>query len=132
MARYKKEDVFPIEIPCPYYEGGGEYRFQDIWLEHRPKEKTWFGYDVIIHDSKTVELIGYEPGRRYCDHYRGDEFFRKTVGVAASLTKPFIEARLRRLAEERLAEEERIQRETVINQYMYEIRQDIKGATKCS
>lgn len=51
--------IFPIHLACND-KGWSEHAFRKSFLEAKPKELIWFGYDTIIHSQTDVEFVVYD------------------------------------------------------------------------
>jgi hypothetical protein len=53
---------FPFTIPAdetPHYTASC-YDFRPVFMAHRPKDMTWFAYDVIVKSRDEIEFVVFD------------------------------------------------------------------------
>ena len=109
--------TFPITLRCDRMKGWPLTRdFQPAFDKARPKNHTYYGYDVVILDPTHVQFITYEME----DFYHGGvgrEKHRYLAEVPAALTRGFIERKLMQMAQEKRTAELKAQEEAIVKSY---------------
>lgn len=122
-------DVFPITLACNG-KGWSAFDYRDTFLSHKPKDASWYGYDVVIHDREEVEFVAYNI-RDCFSGGLGNEAFRFKVGVPRHLTKKDVERRLWYLAEERRMAELAAQEKVIVSGYADDLRAALDAGATC-
>lgn len=112
--------IFPLYSRCDRGNGWSDHDFSELFHKHR-KDRTWYGYDVIVHSRTSVSFVAYD-----LDYHRscvGDEIFRiGPLDVPFKLTNKIVERKIRERASDRFAAEQFAAEKAVLERYADEIR----------
>lgn len=112
-------NVFPFTLYCGA-NGGGDHTFRNTFMAHRPKDVTWYGYDVVVNSPTSVTFVVYNMH----DNYRGGlgkEILRFDVNVPVEVTLPRIGERAMFLAAAKRQEELDEAEEKIVQRYAQDI-----------
>jgi hypothetical protein len=120
-----KEAFFPFSV----YGEGSNYRgcedFYHLFIENKPKEKTWYCFDSIIIDHTTVK---FEVFGIHDNLYggKGRPLFNFTVkDVPFEIIKPILISRARHLAKNRYLLELELEKERAIEEIKLQFLKEI-------
>jgi hypothetical protein len=116
----RQSNLFPISLRCND-KGWSEHSFQNAFMRVRPKDKTWYGYDVEIMSPTDVVFIVYSMAdATYGGLGKADYNLQATV--SPDLTAPYIDRRIVELAAQRRTAELAAEEARIVEQYANELR----------
>lgn len=115
------KDFFPITL-CDWHPvgGGGSHEFREIFLTHKPKDKHWYAYTVIVKSQTRIQFLVYDI-RDTVYGGVGREIYRFSVNIPYTAILSAIKDYAEKLARLRREKELKEQEELIISKYTHEI-----------
>jgi hypothetical protein len=117
---------FPFTIAAeetPHYTASC-YDFRPTFMAHRPKDMTWFAYDVIVKARDEIEFVVFDM-RDNCSGGIGKQIGRFAAVVPEALTLKHINDEARRRAFAKREWELHNAEKRIIERYTLQILEDI-------
>jgi hypothetical protein len=121
------DPFFPFTLHAeetPHYTQS-EGKFRAVFNAVRPKDLSWFAYDVVIKSPTYVTFVMYDM-RDNCSGGLGKYIGKCHSVVDAKLTRPFIEKQAQRRAVARRARELHAAENALIARYTLQILEDLE------
>jgi hypothetical protein len=124
------EKFFPFRVECEQRLDGqvwSSHEFRNVYNANRPKDKSWYAYDVVVKSPSLVEFIVYDM-HDMCYGGLGKEIRRFEAKVHPELTRKSIERRAGMFALERRDRELVEQERAILLRYRDEILATLEAA----
>lgn len=123
------DQFFPFTLKCDRANGWSAYDFKGLFLATKPKDTTWYAYDVVVLSPSRVEFIAF--GMR--DSYHGgvgEVIGRYAAEAPSSVMRPSLVDRALKLGKQRFLREQELRDTEIIATYANELLDSTTGAAR--